>query len=177
MQLSYVGTMYLMLMNASSPPYVSMSCNVSKMSSPRTFSSSARNRCVADVDVSVLEQVQDGKDLPVVRHQGLAHQLRAHDHLLQQLAHDAHDGEVARVERRLDRDDQLRDDGQDLGAAVLEHVEDALHREEAVRLLLLAQAVEEDRQVVVVVSLSTSTFHAMTFLLELITATGKSPRS
>ena len=34
MQLSYVGTMYLMLMNASSPPYISMSCSVSRMSSP-----------------------------------------------------------------------------------------------------------------------------------------------
>ena len=51
---------------------------------------------------------------------------------------------VARVEGRLDRDDQLRDDGQDLGAAVLEHVEDALDGAEAVRLLLLAEAVKKD---------------------------------
>jgi len=54
---------------------------------------------------------------------------------------------------RLEGDDELRDDGQDLAAAVLEHVEGALDREEAVRLLLLAQAVAEDGEVVVVVEL------------------------
>ena len=36
---------------------------------------------------------------------------------------------------------------------VLKHVENTLHGEEAVRLLLLAQAVEEDGEVVVVVEL------------------------
>lgn len=53
----------------------------------------------------------------------------------------------------LDRDDQLRNHGEHLGATLLKHVEDALHREEAVGVLLLANALEEDGQVVVVVKL------------------------
>ena len=65
---------------------------------------------VAQVDVLVLEDVEDVQDLAVLRHQRLAHQLGAHDHLLQELQDDAHDARVSRVERRLDRDDELRDD-------------------------------------------------------------------
>lgn len=47
----------------------------------------------------------------------------------------------------------MGDDGEHLGAALLEHVEDALHGEEPVRVLLLADALEEDGQVVMVVQL------------------------
>lgn len=53
----------------------------------------------------------------------------------------------------LDGDDELRDDGEDLSVACLEHVECALDSEEAVGLLLLTNAFEEDWQVVVVVQL------------------------
>jgi hypothetical protein len=53
----------------------------------------------------------------------------------------------------LNRDDKLGDDREDLGPALLEHVEDTLHGQEAVRVLLFADALEEDGQVVVVVEL------------------------
>lgn len=53
----------------------------------------------------------------------------------------------------LDGDDELRDDGQDLGAAVLQHVMDSLAGQDLVRMGGLAQAVEEQRQEVVVVQL------------------------
>mmetsp|Transcript_2172 Transcript_2172/g.5516 ORF Transcript_2172/g.5516 Transcript_2172/m.5516 type:complete len:483 (-) Transcript_2172:226-1674(-) len=108
---------------------------------------------VAQVLVLVLVQVEDGQDLAVVGHQRLAHQVSAQHQLLQQLQRDAHHAVVARVERRLDGDDELRDDGQDLGASRLEHVLHALDRQEAVRLLRLADAVKKDGQVVVVVQL------------------------
>ena len=52
-----------------------------------------------------------------------------------------------------DGDDELGDDREDLRAAVLQHVVDALAREELVRVGVLAQAVEKQRQVVVVVQL------------------------
>ena len=45
----------------------------------------------------------------------------------------------------------MRDNGEHLCTTLLEHVEDALHGEESVRVLFLADALEEDWQVVVVV--------------------------
>lgn len=53
----------------------------------------------------------------------------------------------------LDGDDELRNDGEDLGTTLLEHVEDALHCEETVWVLLLTDALEEDGQIMVVVQL------------------------
>ena len=55
-----------------------------------------------------------------------------------------------------DRNDELRDDGQDLGAALLEHVKSALNGEEAVRFVLFADSFEENWEVVVVVQLVNS---------------------
>lgn len=103
--------------------------------------------------VLVLEQVKDRQDLSVVRHERLADHLSRHDQLLEHLEHLAHDLVISRVERGLDRDDELRDDGEDLGTALREQIVGALTSEELVRLLLLADAVEEDREVVVVVEL------------------------
>ncbi len=54
----------------------------------------------------------------------------------------------------LERQDELRDDGQHLGAAVRQQVVDAHERDGAVRLARLAQPVAEHRQVVVVVQLT-----------------------
>jgi hypothetical protein len=53
------------------------------------------------------------------------------------------------VQGVLDGDDELWDDGKDLGAAVVKHVVHTLPGQEPVRLLLLPQAVEEQGQVVV----------------------------
>lgn len=55
----------------------------------------------------------------------------------------------------LDRNNELWDGGQDLDRAALQQVQRALHGEEAVRLLLLTQAIKEDGQVVMVVELLT----------------------
>ena len=49
----------------------------------------------------------------------------------------------------LNRDDELRNDGKNLVATVVEHVHDALLGEESIWVLGLAEAVEEHRQVVV----------------------------
>lgn len=53
----------------------------------------------------------------------------------------------------LDWDDELGDDGKHLGSSLVEHIEDALHCEESVWVLLLSDALEEDGQVMVVVQL------------------------
>ena len=53
----------------------------------------------------------------------------------------------------LNWNDKLGDDGEYLGLAVLKQVHDALHREEPVGVLLLADALHEDGQVVMVVEL------------------------
>ena len=108
---------------------------------------------VAHVEVFGLEQVHDGQDLSVVRNQRLADGVGAGDEGLQDLQRDGDDLGVSRVQRGLDGDDQLRNHRQHLGAALVEHVEDALHSEESVRVDLFADALEEDRQVVVVVEL------------------------
>jgi len=50
-------------------------------------------------------------------------------------------------------DDQLGDNGQDFGTAFLEHVENALDGQEAVGVLFLTNALEENGEVVVVVKL------------------------
>jgi hypothetical protein len=47
----------------------------------------------------------------------------------------------------------LRDDREDLGTTLLEHVEDSLNSEESIRVLLLTDTLEEDREVVMVVEL------------------------
>jgi len=62
-------------------------------------------------------------------------------------------GSVKRDALTLDRDDKLGDDGEDLGATLLEHVKDTLDGEESVGILLLTDALEEDGEVMMVVEL------------------------
>ncbi len=54
----------------------------------------------------------------------------------------------------LDRDDELWNDGEDLGLSVFEQVMDALDSEEAVWFLLLTDALHKDGQVMMVVKLA-----------------------
>ena len=54
----------------------------------------------------------------------------------------------------LNRDDELRDDGEDLGLAVHEQIANTLDGKESVRILFLTDALHEDRQVVMVVQLA-----------------------
>ena len=53
----------------------------------------------------------------------------------------------------LDGNDELGNDGKNFGTTLLEHVENALHSEESVWVLLLTDALEEDGQVMVIVKL------------------------
>mmetsp|Transcript_76045 Transcript_76045/g.213209 ORF Transcript_76045/g.213209 Transcript_76045/m.213209 type:complete len:352 (+) Transcript_76045:283-1338(+) len=108
---------------------------------------------VAQVEVVGLVDVEHWQHLSVVRDQCLADHICGLHQRLQDLQDGAHDDGVAGVQRRLDRNNELRHHGQDLRAATLEHVVHALHGEEAVGVLLLPGAIEEDGQVVVVVEL------------------------
>ena len=123
---------------------------------------------VAHVDVLLLEEVHDGEDLTVIGHKGLTDGVAALDEGLKDVERGGDDRGVTRVQSRcdrlkvndffqisltLDRDDQLGNDGEDLGLTVVEKVKNALAREEAVRLLLLTDALHEDGQVVMVVEL------------------------
>merc|ERR1712070_832822 len=105
---------------------------------------------VSQVQLLLLEDVENGEDLSVGRHESLSDHLTAKNKCLDNLEHRADDLRIARVQGGLDRHDELRNDGQDLRSALIEHVVSALDGKEAVRVLFLACAVEEDGQVVVV---------------------------
>ena len=109
---------------------------------------------VTDVVVAVLEQIEDGQDLAVVRDQCLTNGLTTSDQLLQHFEGDADDVGVSCVESRLDGDDQLWDNGQHSWASVFQQLEDALNGQESVGVLFLTEPFEEDRQVVVIVELT-----------------------
>ena len=53
----------------------------------------------------------------------------------------------------LDGDDELRDDGEDLGISASKEVKDSLNSEESVWVLLLADTFHEDWEVVMIIEL------------------------
>ena len=108
---------------------------------------------VADVHILGLEQVQNGQDLSIVRHKSLTNSVRARHQKLQDLESNGDNIRIAGVKGSLDRDDELRNDREDLGSTVLEHVHDTLNSEESVGIHLFADALEEDRQVMVIIEL------------------------
>eukprot|EP00446_Apocalathium_sp_SHHI-4_P032034 CAMPEP_0177243010 /NCGR_PEP_ID=MMETSP0367-20130122/49112_1 /TAXON_ID=447022 ORGANISM="Scrippsiella hangoei-like, Strain SHHI-4" /NCGR_SAMPLE_ID=MMETSP0367 /ASSEMBLY_ACC=CAM_ASM_000362 /LENGTH=239 /DNA_ID=CAMNT_0018694663 /DNA_START=85 /DNA_END=800 /DNA_ORIENTATION=- len=108
---------------------------------------------VTNVEIVVNEDVEHRQELPEVGHQSFADHVTGQHQGLEDLQHGANDHRVPGVQGRLQWDDELRHNRKDLRAALLEHVVDALDGQEAVGLLLLARAVEEDGQVVVVVQL------------------------
>merc|ERR1719473_1372129 len=111
---------------------------------------------ISNVGVAILEDVKHGKKLPIVRNQSLADHVSRHDDILQHLQRCAHDTVIARVQRNLQRDNELRDDRQDLGAArpaLLQKVVHPLDGKEAIRVLLFADTVQEDRKVMVIIKL------------------------
>ena len=65
-------------------------------------------------------------------------------------------------ERTLNWQNELRDDGKDLGAAVIQEVVNATHGEDIERVINLDQCVKEQRQVVMVVELLYLHLHATT---------------
>ena len=100
------------------------------------------------------EEVHDGQYLAIVRHQGLSDvvlPIVAANQGLQHLESFDNHLLVAGVERRLDGDDELRQHRQDAPSlADVHHVVDAPLGKKSVRFLHLAQAVEEDWQVVMI---------------------------
>lgn len=101
--------------------------------------------------VRILVEVEDGKDLPVVGNESFSNCLGASDESLENLESDRDDSGVSSIQGGLDGDDQLRDDWEHSGLAVLEKLEDSLDGEESVRILLFSESFEEDGQVVMVV--------------------------
>mmetsp|Transcript_136744 Transcript_136744/g.381121 ORF Transcript_136744/g.381121 Transcript_136744/m.381121 type:complete len:382 (+) Transcript_136744:54-1199(+) len=108
---------------------------------------------VANIQVLRLEYVQHGKDLPVVGHQRLTNHIPAEHKRLHGLQDSPHDLWISCVQGGLDGYDELWHNRQDLRSALFEHVVGPLNSQEAVRVLLFAEAIEEDGQVVVVVQL------------------------
>ena len=53
-----------------------------------------------------------------------------------------------------DGDDELRDDWEHLGSSLLQHVENSLHCQESIWILLLSDSFKEDGQVMMVIELS-----------------------
>ena len=69
---------------------------------------------VADVFVSMSEQIHNGQDLAIVGHEGLCDCLRRADEKLDLLERLHHDFLLLGLESILDRDDQLRQDWKNL---------------------------------------------------------------
>jgi len=100
---------------------------------------------ITAVKVLYFENVEYWEDLPVVWHKRFADELARVYQLLQDLQSDADNLVVSRVECRLDWDDELWDDRENLSSAVLQHVLDASTCEKVVWVGCLAQTVEEER--------------------------------
>lgn len=105
------------------------------------------------VQVLGLEQVHDWQDLTVVWHKGLTDGITALDKRLQDVESSGNNLGITGVECRLDGNDELRDDGEDLGLAVSEQIEDTLDSKESVWVLLFTDSLHEDGEVVMVVEL------------------------
>lgn len=108
---------------------------------------------VAHVHIPRLKQVHDRQDLAVVRYQSLANRVGACHECLQDFQRDCDDLRVTRIQRRLDRNNQLWYDWQHLGTALFEHIEYALHCKETVWIHFFANPFEENGQVVMIVQL------------------------
>jgi len=108
---------------------------------------------VTKVGVVHLQQVHDGEDLAVVGDEGLTDGVGAGNERLEDFEGDGNNLGVAGVQGSLDWDNKLGNDGEDLGTTLLEHVKDTLHGKEAVGVLLFADTLEEDGEVMMVIEL------------------------
>ena len=108
---------------------------------------------VAHVHIPRLKQVHDRQDLAVVRYQSFANRVGACYQCLQDFQRDCDDLRITRIQRRLDRNNQLWDDWQHLGTALFEHIEYALHCKETVWIHFFADSFEENGHVVMIVKL------------------------
>ena len=74
---------------------------------------------VTQVVVTCFEKVHDWQNLSVIWHESLTNGIRTGDETLQNLKSDGNNLWISGVEGSLDRDDQLWNDWQDLGASLL----------------------------------------------------------
>jgi hypothetical protein len=100
---------------------------------------------VSNVGILDLEEVHDGQDLSVVRHKGLTNGLRAGHESLQDLEGDGDDVNISGVQGSLDWDNELRNDGQNLGATSFKHVKDTLDSKESVGVHLFSDTLPRRR--------------------------------
>jgi hypothetical protein len=101
--------------------------------------------------VSMLEEVHYGKNLSVVGDEALREDIRGLDELLQVPQGLHHDLRGFGTQCLLDRDDQLRQDREDLVFTLGDERGKALVCQEPEGVLCFTQAVEEDGEVVMVV--------------------------
>jgi hypothetical protein len=73
----------------------------------------------------------------------------------------------------LDRDDQLRDDWEDLSATLFQHIEGSLDGKESVRVYLFSDSLKEDREVMMVVKLGDIHFPVDSVVTAMLDGDGK----
>jgi len=108
---------------------------------------------ITDVALAVLKDVEHRQNLTIVRNQGLTNHLARENKRLQNLQYRCDYLPITGVQGRLDRNDELRNHGQDLAASTFKHVVGTLDSQESIRVLPLSEAIEEDGQIMVVVEL------------------------
>lgn len=108
---------------------------------------------ITAVKVLLFENVEYRKDLPVVWHERFADELLRVYQLLQDLQSNADNHRISCVQRRLDWNDELRDDRENFLSTMLQHVLNTSTCKEVVWVCNLAETIKEERQVVVKVKL------------------------
>mmetsp|Transcript_51705 Transcript_51705/g.83892 ORF Transcript_51705/g.83892 Transcript_51705/m.83892 type:complete len:283 (+) Transcript_51705:142-990(+) len=108
---------------------------------------------VEGADCAHLEDAEDRQDLPIIRNKSLTNHFPAQHKCLKDLQRGDDDLRIPGVQRSLDGHDKLGHNRQDLAAPSVEEIENSLHGQKPVRILLLSKPVKEDRQVMVIVQL------------------------
>jgi len=108
---------------------------------------------ITDIDSALLKEIHHWQKLSVVRHQSKSHTLVASHKGLQDLQSNCDNLRVSGVQGDFEGGDQRWDHWKNLEATLLKHVKYPLDREEAVRVLLLANSFEEHWQVAVILEL------------------------
>jgi len=99
---------------------------------------------ITKVCIVAQEDVENWKKLSVVWDKSLPNHFSAHEERLKKLDYGAHEFWVSCVQGCLHRHDQLWHHRQYLRTSLLQHVICPLHRQEAVRVFLFADAIEEN---------------------------------
>lgn len=103
--------------------------------------------------VIILEDVENGQNLSVVRDESLADHIGRTYQVLKDFQGGAHDFAVSRIQSFLDRDDQLWNNGQGLAGTMLKHIMHSLSGEKFMRVRRFRESLEKQRKIVMVVEL------------------------